>query len=523
MKRSSDAPESKIRLHRRAAMKLGGGLAMGVAHASVCQAKGAQPVRALPYEEYAKHDGLGLADLVKRGKVKPEELLEAAIARAGAVNDKINAIVGTLHDEACREIAQGVPDGPFRGVPYLMKDLSFAMAGVTCSHGSRLFADYKPKADSTAVERYRKAGLVFFARTATPELGLFPTTESLLFGITRNPWNLDRTAGGSSGGTAAAVAAGIAPMGSASDGGGSIRIPASCCGLFGLKPTRARVPLGPGTFESWGGLVANHAITRSVRDSAALLDATAGPALGDAYRAPLQRPPFLDEVRTPPQRLRIGLTLAGVPGATVHAECCEAANSAARLCESLGHDMDEVTDEFGQAFSFDELRQAMMIFARVGIAQRIENRLVELGRDLTDSDVEPITALVYEQAKKYSALDLAQARDVVHRSSRQMAEFQQGYDVILSPTLASPPIRHGVISASSSPQSIASGIVNFIAFTPIANWTGQPAMSVPLHWTPDGLPVGVHFMGRFGDEATLFRLAGQLEEAQPWADKRPVV
>ncbi len=269
MSHSSDTPMSGPRLHRRAAMKLGGGLAMGAAFGSARQAKGERPVRVLPYEEYAKHDGLGLADLVKRRQVKPEELLEAAIARAGAVNGKINAIVGTSRDEAHDEIAQGIPDGPFRGVPFLMKDLSFAMAGVTCSHGSRLFADFQPKADSTAVERYRKAGLVLFARTATPELGLFPATESVLFGITRNPWNLARSAGGSSGGTAAAVAAGIAPMGSASDGGGSIRIPASCCGLFGLKPTRARVPLGPGTFEAWGGLAAIHAITRSVRDSSA--------------------------------------------------------------------------------------------------------------------------------------------------------------------------------------------------------------------------------------------------------------
>lgn len=255
-----------------------------------------------------------MADLVKRGEVKPEELLEAAIARAGAVNGNLNAIIGEFYDEARSEIKRGLPNGPFKGVPFLIKDLDFPMAGIVCSHGSKLFEDFRPKDDGTAVVRYRKAGLVVFGRTATPELGLFPTAESLLLGVTRNPWNLNRTAGGSSGGTAAAVAAGIAPMGSGSDGGGSIRIPASCCGLFGLKPTRARVPLGPEVFEAWGGLVVAHAITRSVRDSAALLDATAGPALGDAYGAPPKKRLFLDEVSTRPGRLRVGLTFAGLPG-----------------------------------------------------------------------------------------------------------------------------------------------------------------------------------------------------------------
>jgi Asp-tRNA(Asn)/Glu-tRNA(Gln) amidotransferase A subunit family amidase len=408
-------------------------------------------------------------------------------------------------------------------VPFLVKDLGFYMKGVECSDGSRLSKGNVPSQDDTVVKRYRDAGLVIFGRTHSPESGLTAVTESALHGITRNPWNRERTAGGSSGGTAAAIAVGIVPMGSGNDGGGSIRIPASCCGLFGLKPTRARVPWGPNAFELWGGLAISHAITRSVRDSAALLDASAGPELGDAYSAPPPARPFLQEVGAPPGVLRVGLTFALNPAVPLHDECRQAAESAAKLCESLGHHVEEVSEGFSRVFALHELHKAVGIIVEVETAAWVKGRLAELKRDLQEDDVEPVTREMAERAKWHTAADMLWARATVHRASRQMAQFQRDYDVILTPTLGKPPVVHGELSLSQSYADFWRHFAEFIPFTPLANWTGQPAMSVPLHSTPDGLPVGVHFFGRFGDEATLFRLAAQLEKAQPWADKRPAI
>ena len=474
----------------------------------------------LPFDDYARHDALGLAELVSTGEASPEELLDAAMARADAVNPRLGALTLELYDHARSELARGLPAGPFAGVPFLVKDIGFAMRGVVSSNGSTLFRDSVTERDSTVVERYRDAGLVIFGRTASPEFGLLPTTESALFGVTRNPWNLERTPGGSSGGSAAAVAAGVVPMASASDGGGSIRIPASCCGLFGLKPTRARVPLGPDGFEAWEGLVVLHAVTRSVRDSAALLDASSGPALGDAYWAPAPARPYLEEVGALPGRLRVALALELEPGATLHPECRAAAESAARLCESLGHEVDEVTPPL----PYEELRRAMGITVSTGVSMWVDIRLRQLGRGLEDGDIEPMTAKWAERAARYTASDIVWARNLYHRSSLLMAEFQRDFDVILSPTLARPPIEHGVLSlAGTDLEAHTEETIAFMPFTRIANWTGQPAMTVPLHWTSSGLPVGVMFCGRFGDEATLFRLAAQLEEARPWARKRPPI
>lgn len=518
-----DSPGHQRRFDRRTALKLAGGALLAATVGETRSAAETCQSAAVPFDEYAQHDAMGLAELVRKQEVTPEELLEAAIARAEAVNPKINALVVTLYDEAREEIKQGLPRGPFTGVPFLVKDLGFWMKGVECSEGSQLFQGHKPPRDDTVIERYRSAGLVIFGRTHSPEGGNAAATESVLHGTTRNPWNLERTAGGSSGGSAAAVAAGVLPMASASDGGGSIRIPAACCGLFGLKPTRGRVPLGPDVFEFWDGLAVYHALTRSVRDSAALLDISAGPASGDAYWAPPPPGPFLREVGKSPGKLKVALVLAANPAVTIATECCRAAESAADLCRQMGHDVKDATQSFQSAFPWTEIGEAMNTIIVTHVTAWIRGRLEVLGRNLCDGDVEPIMRRCLDDARPLSALDMVKARTVVHRTSRQMANFQQDYDVILTPTLGTLPGPHGLMALSGSYEDYMRNHAAFIPFTPLANFTGQPAMSVPLSWMPDGLPVGVHFFGRFGDEATLFRLAAQLEQAQPWWDKRPKI
>lgn len=472
-------------------------------------------------DEYEQYDGLGLAELVRTEQVSPDELLISAINRLKQIDPHINAIASTMFDQARQSIRNGLPQGPFTGVPFLLKDMSFAMRDAPSSYGSRLFAGRTSNRDSTAVTRYRKAGLVLFARTRVPELGILPTTESTAGGITRNPYQLERTAGGSSGGSAAAVAARIAPMASASDGGGSIRIPASCCGLFGLKPTRARIPIGPDRFEAWGGLATLHAVTRSVRDSAALLDATAGAARGDSYHAPAHAGTFLEELQRPPGRLKIAYVRTTPPAEHVDPECLKAAERTAKLCESLGHTVEDCTDHFGKQFDFERLRISHGVTVLVAVRRTILARLKELGRPLREDDLEPVTRYYFDYAANYSGVEIEDARAAYFESARAMSRFQDAYDVILNPTLALPPIEHGRITLTGMAQDVIDGILDFIPCTALANWTGQPAMTVPLYTTPDGLPIGSQFAGRFGDEATLFRLASQLERAAPWAEQQP--
>ena len=492
---------------------LGGAATLAIA--SRANSRGIAPA------EYAQFDALGLAQLVRLREVTPAELLDAAIARAELVNPHINAISGAMYDWARTAISRGLPDGPLQGVPFLLKDLGFAVQGIPSAFGSQLFANQVQRRSGEAVVRYLRAGLVPFARTAVPELGILPTTESRLVGITRNPYDLDRTAGGSSGGSAAAVAAGIAPAASASDGGGSIRIPASCCGLFGLKPTRARVPNGPGVFEAWGGLAVKHALTRSVRDSAALLDATAGAELGDSYSAPAHEGTFLDEVTRSPGKLRIALVETMRPAAAPAPECQRALRATGELCRSLGHTVEEATETFNRQFDFLNLRQAHGIIVLVAIRRKVLKRLRTLGRDLRDEDLEPVTRFYYDYAQNYTAIQLEDCRAAFQRAARSMAKFQKKYDVVLTPTLGTPPVRHGEITLQGTAQQVIDGLLKFVPCTAIANWTGQPAMSVPLHQTSQGLPIGVQFLGRFGAEGTLFRLAGQLEKAKPWSHQRP--
>ncbi|MDE3135828.1 MAG: amidase [Acidobacteriota bacterium] len=469
-------------------------------------------------DELATLDATAHAALVRRGEVTPLDLVEAAIARAQRVNPALNAIVTPLYDQA-RAAARGtLPDGPFRGVPFLLKDLVASYAGARMTGGSAFLRDYVPDHDSELVTRFRRAGLVIIGKTNTPEFGILPTTEPLLFGPCRNPWDTERMAGGSSGGSAAAVAAGIVPMAHANDGGGSIRIPASCCGLFGMKPTRGRTSLGPDFGDIMGGLVVEHAVTRSVRDSAALLDAVSGPFPGDPYCAPAPVRPFLEEVGADPGRLRIAFTTTAPSGARIDEECVRAVHDAAKLCESLGHHVEEAAPEINGALMVDSFLRIW----RAGTASAVQAMAFLTGRTPSPELFEPLTWALYEQGRQVSAPAYLMAQTVLQGLSRQIGGFMLSYDAWLTPTVAEPPLPLG--SFEPTPANPLAGFeraVEFVPFTPMCNLSGQPAMSLPLHWTAGGLPVGTHFIGRFGDEATLFRLASQIEAARPWKDRQP--
>jgi amidase/6-aminohexanoate-cyclic-dimer hydrolase len=471
-------------------------------------------------KDYDRHDATGLAKLVREKQVSPAELLEAAIARAEAVGPRINAVVARHYDEAHAAVRAGLPHGPLQGVPFLLKDLHALLAGTVTSNGCRFFVDNRADHDTELVARYKRGGLNIFGKTNTPEFGLTVTTEPQLHGPTRNPWNPDYIAGGSSGGAAAAVAAGIVPAAHASDGGGSIRIPASCCGLFGLKPTRARNPHGPDRGEGWSGMSTEHVVTRSVRDSAVLLDVTCGPDLGAPYFAPPPQRPFVEEVGAAPGRLRVGLVTRTAAGEAVDPECERAARDAAQLMEALGHRVEEtslasVEEGFGPAF-------------RVIVAgnQRaaIETHATKIGRQPASDELEKVTWLFFEAGAKASAADYARAVGVVHRTGRQMARLFERFDLVLTPTLPKPPQRIGTFSMmTDDPDAYGREVAYFTSFTAIVNVAGNPAVTLPLHWTPDGLPVGVQLIGRYADEATLLRVSAQIEEARPWFDRRPAI
>ncbi|HEY6400015.1 MAG TPA: amidase [Blastocatellia bacterium] len=468
--------------------------------------------------EYDKYDALGLAELIAKKEIAPAELLDAVRQRVEEINPKINAFSQLFFDKAAEQIQSGLGEGPFQGVPFALKDLGEFLEGTITSAGGRIWKDQTADYDSTLVTRYKQAGLVIFGKTTTPELGLTTTTESVLHGRTRNPWNLERTSGGSSGGASAAVASRILPMAHASDGGGSIRIPASCCGLFGLKPTRARTPLGPAKFEGWNGLSAHHALTLSVRDSAALLDATSGPELGAPYYAPPQQRPFLMEVGADPGELRIALIADSPAGTSVAPECRKAAVEAAKLCEDLGHKVEEAK----WPMDAELLRGAFLTIVNVSVARELDEAATLLGRPVTDQDVESVTWMMAQRGRDISSVDYSRAIATIHQIGFSMAKFQQTYDVILNPALGKVPVPLGVLSLSPEDiRTFTKEITEFSPFTSVYNVTGQPSMSAPLHWAPDGLPVGVMFSARFGDEATLFRLASQLEKAKPWAGQRP--
>jgi len=473
---------------------------------------------AMLMKNYEDCDALDLAALVASGRASARELLQEAVGRARSWQAALNPISQWCIEQAEESIAHGLPKGPFSGVPFLVKDV-VALAGVATWSGSRLAARLPAgNIESTIVERYRKAGLVIFAKTTTPELGIAASTETSLTGTTRNPWNLERTPGGSSGGSAAAVAARVVPMAHGSDGGGSIRTPASCCGLFGLKPTRARTPSGPFIGEGWGSLSVHHVLSRSVRDSAALLDATHGPAPGDPYCAPPFAGRFLDEVGKPAGRLRVALQFRPFTGVPVDPECRAAVEAAGVLLQRLGHAVEEAMPDA----SGSELASAHWIL----VASNIRQTVLALtgGREPDLGEVDSVVQEAVDYARTLPGEAYPHALASIHRHGRRMAAFHERYDVLVSPTNARrAPLLGPQHTNTPDLASYREAIRSFSVFTSHANHSGQPAASIPLYWTADGLPVGVQFCAAFGEEGLLFRLAGQLEQAAPWAKRKPPV
>ena len=467
-------------------------------------------------KSYDACDGMDLAALVASRQASPAELLDEAASRARAVQPTLNTISQFLVERAEAEIAAGLPDGPFRGVPFLLKDI-VPMAGTPTWSGSRLAAKAPPaESSSTIVERFECAGLVIFAKTTTPELGIAASTETSLTGTTRNPWDATRTPGGSSGGSAAAVAARVVPIAHASDGGGSIRTPAACCGLFGLKPTRARNPSGPLAGEGWGSLASNHVLTRSVRDSAAMLDATHGAAPGDPYYAPPVERPFLEEVGCAPGRLRIALQLKPFSGVPVDSDCTEGVESTARLLDELGHSVEPAVPEV----DWPELSLSHWVLVATNL--RLAVLSLNGGKEPARGELDTVVQEAVDFARTLPGEAYPKAVRAIHRHGRRMAAFHETYDVLMSPTTAKAAVPLGPQHTNNPDlQAYREAILGFAPFTAPANHSGQPSMSMPLHWTSSGLPVGVMFSAAFGNEALLFRLAGQLEVARPWASRRP--
>lgn len=494
-----------------------------------------------PFPEYEQYDALALADLVRTGQLSPAELIEAAIVRAEARNPALNALIYPLYEDARQRATAPLPTGPFAGVPFLLKDLTAAYAGAPLTAGSRAYQHYVPTQDTELVRRYKAAGFNIFGKTNTPELALMAVTEPQLHGPTRNPWDLTRTPGGSSGGAAAAVAAGLVPVAAASDGGGSIRIPAAHCGLFGLKPSRGRNPVGPQKGEVWQGASVEHVISRSVRDSAAVLDAVCGPGVGAPFVVAPPAGSYLAAVQRAPGRLRIGFSTAHPLGLATHPACVAAVQHTAQLLEHLGHEVAEVP----LPYDGKTVARTYMLLYYGEVGAEIAAMQQVLGRPATRHDVEPATWLLGLLGRTYSAADFVSARRIWHQLALALDQFHATYDLLLTPTAATPPVRIGELQQSPAEQRLL-GVVNRLGlgglvkrtgiamqlaekslaktpYTQIANLTGRPAMSVPLYWTPENLPIGSQFIGRFGAEDVLFQLAGQLEQAQPWFDKRPAM
>ena len=497
-----------------------------------------------PFAEYDQFDGTGLAKLVKDGKIKAAELCEEAIRRAESINPKLNAIVTKTYDLA-RESAERVyPDAPFCGVPFLVKDVHHAVKGVPMSSGCELLRNFVPQYDAEIVTRFKQAGVTILGKTNTPEFKLAYITEPKAFGPTRNPWNVEYSSGGSSGGSAAAVAAGIVPFASATDEGGSIRVPSSYCGLFGLKPSRGRNPVGPDFDEEWDGLSCSHVITRSVRDSAAMLDAVSGYESGAPYCVFGNAQPFVEEVNAEPAPMRVAFHMRPAYGRKVHPECAKAVEHTCKLLESLGHRVEESAPDYVE----EEAALNWSIVAIGNLNALLHKLITVYGESAVRRGVEPTTLALHSFGRGLKVVDFVKAKRKWRELGVIMDRMLTRYDVLLTPALGEPPVRVGSQQPSSSDQ-FSMKLISSIAgrallsshkltfsmleetvhkamkpqmpYTLIANLTGQPAMSVPLHWSSDGLPIGVQFLGRYGDEGKLLRLAGQLERAQPWFDRRP--
>ena len=469
-------------------------------------------------DDYLGLDATAMAEAVRRGELDPADLLSAAMARCDAVNPRVNAVV-MRHDArayerlAARRNAGTGRQGALAGVPMLVKDLNTYVAGTVTTNGSRLMRDTPPaERDSTIVERYEAAGMVVFGKTASPEFGLTTTTESALWGKTCNPWNLSLSAGGSSGGAAAAVAAGIVPVAHATDGGGSIRIPASYCGVFGMKPTRYRTPQGPDTFEGWFGASSTHVVSRSVRDSALLLDVSHGHEAGSLYWLAPQERPFVDEVRRTPERLRVGLVGDALTGMALEADIRDVLDETVRLLLSLGHEVEAVKLPVDP----QQLFSAHGAVTGTALVAALRDREAALGRALGESDLEPVSRQIAGNAAGHTAETLYRARRSFERIGQAMESVFDRFDVLLSPVTATvtPPL--GLLSLDHTYEDYARHIVGSVSFTVLANVSGQPAMSVPLGTSRTGAPIGMMFTAGHCREALLFQLAGQLEQARPW-------
>jgi amidase/6-aminohexanoate-cyclic-dimer hydrolase len=469
------------------------------------------------FAEYDRFDGLALAQLVKTSQVSSAELVAEMRARIDARNPAINAVVGLFENELEKAPSS---EGSFAGLPMLLKDLNIYVEGQITANGSRSMQSLVADRDSALVERYRRAGMVIAGQTNSPEFGLSPTTEPLLNGPTHNPWKRGYSAGGSSGGAAAAVAAGIVPFAHASDGGGSIRIPAAACGLFGLKPSRGRISPAPQLGEGWNGLSTSHVVTRSVRDSAALLDISHGYVLGDPYSAPSVEGTFLEASQREPGPLRVAYATSNPVGLPLHEDCIAAVLDAAQLCDSLGHNVEETSPSY-DAQSLSAASYGIIGPHIVATLREIEARL---GRPIDEDELEDITRMMRDASQTQTASEYVDAQRSMHRLTRELAPFWQTHDVYLTPTLGQPPQPHDSLLYREGMDYLEYGtrMATYVPFTTLANITGQPSMSVPLFWNDEQIPVGVMCTGAYGAEATLYSLAGQLEAARPWSERRPL-
>ncbi|MGO4586776.1 amidase [Arthrobacter sp. 2RAF6] len=466
-------------------------------------------------EELRWTDAVGQAELVRSGAISPSELLDAGRDRIREIDPVLHCVVAHLEPGA----ADQAPDTPFPGVPFLVKDLSLEIAGAPFTEGSRWLKDNVSSQDQELVRRYRQAGLAILGKTNTPEFGLSPHCEPALHGATRNPWNLGLSTSGSSGGSAAAVASGMVPMAHGNDLGGSLRYPAAWCGVFGFKPTRGRVPMGPEYGDVAGGFAVEHALTRSVRDSAALLDATAGPSPGDPYWAPPQARPFLLEAGTVPGKLRIAATATPNSGQQVHPDYLSVFEETVELLAGLGH---TVTEAHPESLGRAGHRAVRAVYG--GAIAWIEAYWTQrMGRSPEAGEIEPFTVANFERSRAVTGGQYLLGMEELQRFSRRLAGFFEEFDVWMTPTVGWPPLPLGTLRGTEEePLRGEREAGRFLMFDgEYANISGNPAMSVPLGVDSTGLPVGMSFLGRFGDEATLFRLAGQLEKAAPWADRKP--
>jgi amidase len=494
----------------------------------------------MDFDDYLACDATRLAELVARREASAQELLDLALGQLRRTQPRINAVCRLMEAEARAQLAHSPPAGPFAGVPFLLKDGVQDVAGLPTGYGSTGMQRIVPAEDAHIVRRYRGAGLVIFGKTNLPEFALKGVTDSRANGRTNNPWNVDHVPGGSSGGAAAAIASGVLPMAAAADGGGSIRIPAACCGLFGLRPSRGRVSSGPGLGEAWFGASSEGVISRSVRDTARMLDALAGPEPGDPYTIAPPEQPYAEAIKRPPRALRIGFTTASPLGTPVHPEAGAAVADAAELLASLGHAVEEAApDVDGPLLARNYLH---IYFGQVPAAMA---RAYAAGA--SRSEFEPMTRIIETLGRATSAATLTTHLAQWNQHARALAKFHQRFDLLLTPTLAHPPVRHGagepppaqralldvldrtgLLSlfartglAAATVDKIATASLQYVPFTQLANLAGTPAMSVPLHWTPDGLPLGVQFVAPFGREDLLLQLAAQLEQARPWFGRLP--